>query len=80
MMVGPLVYCVERADNPGIALRHICVAKDVAAKMSFEKDLLGGVNVLSFPAVQWADEPSAPSGLRFVRSRTMPGRIGSRGI
>jgi DUF1680 family protein len=68
MMVGPLVYCVERADNPGIALRHICVAKDVAAKMSFEKDLLGGVNVLTFPAMQWTDE-QAP---KAVEVRAIP--------
>jgi DUF1680 family protein len=68
MMVGPLVYCVERADNPGIALRHICVAKDVTAKMSFEKDLLGGVNVLTFQAVQWADN-QAP---KWVEVRAIP--------
>jgi DUF1680 family protein len=68
MMAGPLVYCVEQADNPGIALRHVSVAEDVAPRTRFEKDLLGGVNVLSFEALQWADE-QAP---RSITVRAIP--------
>ncbi len=56
IMVGPLVYCIEQADNPGIVLRHISVAQSVKPKMKFEKCLLDGVRVLSFPASVWTGE------------------------
>jgi DUF1680 family protein len=55
LMVGPMVYCLEQVDNPGIALRHINVAGNVEPELHFEKGLLGGVNVLTFPATEWKD-------------------------
>jgi DUF1680 family protein len=68
LMVGPMVYCVEQVDNPGIALRHINVAANVEAKLHFEKGLLGGVNVLTFPATVWTD----PKNPQVVSVRAAP--------
>ncbi len=39
---GPLVYCIEEADNPE-SFDKICVSEDEALSASFEPDLLGGV-------------------------------------
>jgi uncharacterized protein len=42
---GPLVYCVEGADNGG-ALGAISLAPDTALSSEFKSDLLGGVTVV----------------------------------
>ena len=39
---GPLVYCIEEADNPE-SFDKICVSEDETLSASFEPDLLGGV-------------------------------------
>ena len=39
---GPLVYCIEEADNPE-SFDKICVSEDETLSSSFEPDLLGGV-------------------------------------
>ncbi|MGA8100708.1 MAG: beta-L-arabinofuranosidase domain-containing protein [Candidatus Acidiferrales bacterium] len=58
---GPLVYCMEQMDQPqGVKLSD--VALDIGSKgasgfhASFEKDVLGGVNVLRGNGVEVADE------------------------
>jgi uncharacterized protein len=43
---GPLVYCLEEADN-GANLSEICVAEEGGFSATFEPDLLGGVTVLA---------------------------------
>lgn len=55
LMYGPMLYCVEQADNPGIALERITVAGDVKPTARFEADLPEGVVTLEFPAKQWQD-------------------------
>lgn len=42
---GPLVYCLEGADN-GEALHLLALGKDEEIQYRFEKDLLGGVGTL----------------------------------
>src|SRR5207248_7075173 len=44
LMRGPVVYCVESADNE--AVRNLVLPKDAKLESHFEKDLLGGVQVI----------------------------------
>jgi hypothetical protein len=32
IMLGPMAYCVGAPDNPGVALRHLSVSKDIAPR------------------------------------------------
>ncbi|HEY1861277.1 MAG TPA: beta-L-arabinofuranosidase domain-containing protein, partial [Gemmataceae bacterium] len=42
---GPVVYCVEGVDNDG-KVRNLVLPKDAPLSASFEKNLLGGVEVI----------------------------------
>jgi DUF1680 family protein len=55
LMRGPLLYCAEQTDNPGVELRYIVLDGKEPA-ISFEPDLLGDVAVLQVEA------RSAPPG------------------
>jgi DUF1680 family protein len=47
IMRGPLLYCVEQVDNPGLDLRDIVLPDDAASfSVQSRPDLLGGVAVL----------------------------------
>lgn len=48
---GPLVYCLEAADNPGIDVWDVIVPKDSHWEATFQPDLLGGVATLSTVAL-----------------------------
>jgi uncharacterized protein len=43
---GPLLYCVEQVDNPGVDLRDIVLPNDASVSVRFRPDLLGGIAVL----------------------------------
>ncbi len=43
---GPILYCVEQADNPGLDLRDVLLPTGVDFAATFRPDLLGGVVVL----------------------------------
>jgi len=47
LMRGPLVYCLEAHDNPGLDPHKVVVRKDVKLTAQYEPDLLGGVVTLS---------------------------------
>ncbi len=47
---GPVVYCLEGADNNG-RVRNLCLPKDAKLTAAFEKDLLGGVVVVQGEAL-----------------------------
>jgi DUF1680 family protein len=51
LMRGPLLFCVEQADNPGIELREISVPSSTNFAETFRPELLGGVVTLSGRAV-----------------------------
>jgi DUF1680 family protein len=60
LMRGPLLYCVEQADNPDVDLRELVLSgKEPAVR--FEPDLVGGVAVLQVevrsaaPGAGWED-------------------------
>src|SRR5829696_2428175 len=46
IMRGPLLYCVEQVDNPGLDLRDIVLPAEASFSVRFRADLLGGVVVL----------------------------------
>ncbi len=46
LMRGPILYCVEQADNPGLDLRDVVLHAGADFTATFEPDLLGGVVVL----------------------------------
>jgi DUF1680 family protein len=48
MMRGPLLYCVEQADNPGIDLREVRLPDDATFKAENRPNLLNGVVTLTF--------------------------------
>jgi DUF1680 family protein len=56
---GPLLYCVEQADNPGVDLRDLALPVDGELHAEFRPELLGGVVTLSgramtiSPASDW---------------------------
>ncbi len=43
---GPLLYCVEGVDHPGVDLRDIVLPADAALSADYRADLLGGVVIL----------------------------------
>ena len=46
LMRGPLLYCVEQADNPGLDLRDLVLPAGEDFQVRFRPDLLGGVSTL----------------------------------
>ena len=65
---GPIVYCVEGADNNNKAW-NMFLPDDTAFQTSFQKDLLGGVTIIQFqaPTVQLsADGKSVSAELKTV--------------
>ena len=63
VMRGPLVYCAEQADNAGdLWTYRLADGVDAAdATVTFESDLLGGVDAVTLPAVrEAADAVDAP--------------------
>ena len=50
LMRGPLLYCVEQADNPEYDLRDIVLVSNASFAAGFEPNLLGGVVALRGPA------------------------------
>lgn len=48
---GPLVYCIEDKDQPGVDFRKIKVLPDSGFKVIFDPDLFGGANIIQFQAV-----------------------------
>ena len=47
---GPLVYCIEEADNPGGAVQRLKLPRDAVLKSTTRADLFGGAVTLSAPA------------------------------
>jgi uncharacterized protein len=48
-MRGPLLYCAEQADNPGVDLRDLVLNREEPT-VRFDLNLLGGVAVLQVEA------------------------------
>jgi DUF1680 family protein len=66
LMRGPLLYCVEQADNPGIDPRDIVLVEGEPAVV-YRPELLGGVVALELavevvPPAGWEDRLYRPAG------------------
>jgi len=48
LMRGPLVYCLEVVDNPGVDVRDIVLPAEAEIEAKHRPELLGGVTTLSF--------------------------------
>ncbi len=51
LMRGPIVYCLEAADQPGIDLFRLLLPRDTELRSEFRPDLLGGVTVVQGTAL-----------------------------
>ena len=51
LMRGPLVYCLEAADQPGTDLFGLSLPRDAALYALFRGELLGGMTVLKGTAL-----------------------------
>ncbi len=54
---GPMVFCLEEADNGPV--RELTVNPSVTPLFAFEQSLLGGVGTLTFPAATPLTDPAA---------------------
>ncbi len=57
LMRGPLVYCIEAADNPGMDPRDVVVPANPDIAAIFRADVLNGVTQLEFPTRLAAPDP-----------------------
>ncbi len=46
LMRGPLVYCIEAADQPDLDLTKLVLPRDTEMTAKYQTDLLGGITVL----------------------------------
>jgi DUF1680 family protein len=53
---GPLVYCVEEADNPGGPVQRLKLSRQAELKAEQRADLFGGIVTLAAPAVRLKDD------------------------
>lgn len=49
LMRGPLVYCLEDKDNPGVDVHSAVIINHQDLKAEFRGDLLGGITVITGP-------------------------------
>jgi hypothetical protein len=62
---GPIVYCLEQPDNPGIKVREATLPDTTPLEASFQPDLLNGVETLragpfrAIPYYAWANRGRA---------------------
>jgi DUF1680 family protein len=67
LMRGPLLFCVEQADNPGVELRDVVLRDGTEFTERFRSDLLDGVVTLTAPASlvspdsSWSDRLYRPA-------------------
>jgi DUF1680 family protein len=76
---GPVIYCVESVDNPGIEVQNIMLPDNAATEFEFEPDLLGGLGVVRFDALEMNDDLPLYSnlnegklGLNRIRAIAIP--------
>ena len=57
LMRGPLVYCIEAADQPGVNLANLVLPKTAEMTAKHRADLLGGVTILEGDALADGKSP-----------------------
>lgn len=57
LMRGPILYCLEAVDHPGMDLSRLALPQDAALRAEHRAGLLGGVTVLQGQALADAQRP-----------------------
>ena len=79
LMRGPLLYCVEQTDNPGVTLTQLTLPDDSTITANDRPDLLGGVVTLTGQAnVRRPDD--AWTGRLYREAATGSGAARWRGV
>jgi uncharacterized protein len=73
---GPLVYCVEGADHPGMDVRDLVLPEDAELQPGFRADMLGGVVTLTGRASR---RPPGGWESHLYRAIASPGSQGAEG-
>ena len=63
---GPVVYCLEGADNQG-HVRNLCLPRTASLRAHFEKKLLGGVVVIHGTCADGSIMTAIPNYARLNR-------------
>ena len=63
LMRGPLLYCLEQVDHPGIELRDVVLRDASELTHTFRPDLLGGVEVIEGEGVTMPPDPAWEAAL-----------------
>jgi len=75
LMRGPLLYCVEAVDNPGIDVRDVTLPEGAEFSMDWKPELLGGVVTLQTTAL--LDTPDAGWDGLLYRAYSSSGAVSS---
>lgn len=78
LMRGPLLYCVEDADNPGLDLRELAIPDAAEFTAEWRSDLLDGVVRLTGSAA--AIQADAWAGALYLPADAAPTSTGSRNV
>jgi DUF1680 family protein len=65
LMRGPIVYCLEGADHPGVDLLRLAVPGETEWRAEHRADLLGGVTVLRGQAPAGGPQPAALTAVPY---------------
>jgi DUF1680 family protein len=68
---GPIVFCLEGVDNSG-QVRNLCLPRDNPLRASFQKDLLGGVEVIEGQALAVSLNEQGKRMTHSVNFRAVP--------
>ena len=75
---GPLVYCLESADQePGLNLLDVCIAPNARMQAEWQEGLLGGVVVIETQGAvvdvsEWTDRLYRPVAAKSLPQREVP--------
>jgi hypothetical protein len=76
LMRGPLVYCLEAADNPGFDLRDVALSKDAPLSVEYVPNLLGGVSLIRGHGQVLSHDPSWLDALYLEEGAAAGGKVG----
>jgi len=74
LMRGPIVYCVEKADNPGGDVRDLVISGHGAIEAEWKPELGGGVIVLKGTG-RFAPPDEGWNGVLYRSRRARPGAV-----
>jgi DUF1680 family protein len=77
LMRGPILYCVEQADNSGVDPRDVVLQARADSPSEFRAELLGGVTVIEASAEVVAPDKGWEG--RLYRTARLEGRRASHG-